>query len=107
MGYFDHVHPLFPFLVRKDFEQQILDHGNQDLLEQDTPFHVLYHAIQATGSQYCGQGAFEPGIGKAWVLFQTALDRLDELLGSRPCLESVQVCHSHISAKPTNKDRRC
>ncbi|KAK5055327.1 hypothetical protein LTR84_013077 [Exophiala bonariae] len=89
--YFDHVHPLFPFLVRKDFEQQILEHGNQDLLEQDTPFYVLYHAIQATGSQYCGQGAFEPGIGKAWALFQTALDRLDELLGSRPCLESVQA----------------
>lgn len=91
IDYFDHVHPLFPFLVRKDFEQQILDHGSQDKLEQDTPFYVLYYAIQAIGSQYCGQGAFEPGIGKAWALFQTALDRLDELLGSRPCLESVQV----------------
>lgn len=91
IGYFDHVHPLFPFLVRKEFEQQIIDHGHANLLEQDTPFYILYHAVQAIGSQYSGLGAFEPGIGKPWELFQTALDRLDELIGSRPCLESVQV----------------
>lgn len=90
-AYFDHIHPIFPFLVKREFEQQITEHRARDALETDASFFVLYHAVQAIGSQYSGNGAFEPGKGQSWQLFQTALDRLQELIGSRPCLESVQV----------------
>jgi hypothetical protein len=100
--YFDHVHPLFPFLMREEFEQQVLDHEINDTLEQNTPFFTLYNAVLAIGSQVNGHGSFEPGVGISWQLFQASLSRLGELTGSKPCLLSVQVGTSRF-ARPYHK----
>lgn len=99
--YFDHIHPLFPFLVKGEFDQQILDHESDEALEQDTPFFALYNAILAIGSQLSGHGSFEPGEGISWQLFQASLSRLGELTGCKPCLLSIQVstsklCHAQM-----------
>ncbi|KIW26107.1 uncharacterized protein PV07_09234 [Cladophialophora immunda] len=93
-AYFDHIHPIFPFLVEEDFAQQVLNNRHQEFLEQGSPFLVLYHAVLAIGSQYTGYGAFEPGKGPSWQIFQVALNHLQELIGFKPCLESVQFCYS-------------
>lgn len=77
--------------MKKEFEQQVLDHGAYDALEQDTPFFILYYAVQAIGSQYDGYGAFEPGTGESWQLFQAALGRLEELMVSKPGIVGIQV----------------
>lgn len=77
--------------MKEEFEQQVLDHELHDAFEQDTAFFVLYNAIQAIGSQYGGHGAFEPGRGKSWQIFQAALGRVEELIVSKPSLLSIQV----------------
>lgn len=89
--YFDHLHPLFPFLMKEEFDQQLLDHESDEALEQDSPFFALYHAILAIASQLRGHGSFEPGEGLAWQFFQASLSRLGELTGSKPGLLSIQV----------------
>lgn len=84
----------------------MIDHDSQESVERDTPFFVLYYAVQAIGSQFCGNGAFEPGNGQSWQLFQTALGRLQELIGSKASLESVQVAFClHSFTSPTNNGR--
>lgn len=100
------MHPIFPFLVKEDFERQLVDLEDQETLEQNTPFFVLYNAIQAIGSQYNGNGTFEPGRGQSWQLFQVALDQLQELIGSKPCLESVQVRSDPFPQRALTDDGR-
>ncbi len=96
-NYFDHVHPLFPFLMKGEFDHQVLDHESRETLEQDTNFFALYNAVLAIGSQLSGHGSFEPGEGISWQLFQASLSRLGELTGSKPCLLSIQVNPPNLS----------
>ncbi|OAG37332.1 hypothetical protein AYO21_08409 [Fonsecaea monophora] len=88
--YFDFVHPVFPFLVQKEFEEQASDPELDLVLEQDAPFFVLYHAVLAIGSQYKGHGSFDAGRGRSWHLFQAALGRFHELKGPRLGLVTIQ-----------------
>ncbi|KIW44411.1 uncharacterized protein PV06_02883 [Exophiala oligosperma] len=89
--YFDHIHPLFPFLMKAEFEQQVLDHHSEEALSKNTPLFALYNAMLTIGSQLNGHGSFEPGEGASWQFFQLSLSRLGELIASRPGVLSVQA----------------
>jgi hypothetical protein len=45
------------------------------------------------GCQYHEGGAFDPGNGRAWKLFQVSLGLVSEILIARTALMSLQVCY--------------
>jgi hypothetical protein len=94
-AYFTRVHPLHPFLDRQQFQDQVSSPGLDQLLIDNPAFSALYHAVMALGSQYCQEGSFEPGVGKAWELFQVSLGHMADLIAPRESFESLQVCHLH------------
>lgn len=90
-AYFAHVHPLFPFLLRSEFDQQVLNHDMEETPGLDTSFFALHNTVLAIGSQLNGYGSFEPGEGMSWQLFQSSLSCLGEITCSKPSLLSIQV----------------
>ncbi|KAI8649618.1 Fungal-trans domain-containing protein [Fusarium keratoplasticum] len=90
-AYFTRVHPLHPFLDRQQFQDQVLSPGLDQLLIDSPAFSALYHAVMALGSQYCQEGSFEPGVGKAWELFQMSLGHMADLIAPRESFESLQA----------------
>jgi len=107
IAYFEQVHPLYPFLNRKEFEEKALKPEVSKLVELNAPFSALYHSVLALGCQYCEGGAFDPGKGKAWKLFQIALGLFPEIIVPQQTLTSVQVClNSMTDVVPTDRSRR-
>ncbi|KAL6364247.1 hypothetical protein LRP88_02164 [Fusarium phalaenopsidis] len=90
-AYFTRVHPLHPFLDRQQFQDQVSSPGLNQLLIDNPAFSALYHAVMALGSQYCQEGSFEPGVGKAWELFQVSLGHMADLIAPRESFESLQI----------------
>lgn len=91
LAYFEQVHPIHPFLDRKEFEEKAFSPQLPRLLSSSPPFSALYHTVLALGCQYQEGGAFDPGKGKAWELFQTALGLFSDILVPRETLVNVQV----------------
>lgn len=60
-------------------------------LDSGYAFSALYHAVLALGCQYHDGGAFDPGSGKAWKLFQVALGLVPDILVPKKALISLQV----------------
>ncbi|CAH0020600.1 unnamed protein product [Clonostachys rhizophaga] len=90
--YFERVHPLLPFLERASFESVALSNNLDEVLTNSKPWVCLYHAVLALGSQYDGEGSFEPCTGKAWKIFAVSLAYFPELLlhnDSLPTLEAM------------------
>ncbi|KAF8847337.1 hypothetical protein BDZ45DRAFT_637155 [Acephala macrosclerotiorum] len=90
-AYFVHVHPLYPFLDREDFEEKASNADQIGFLEGSPPFSALYHSVLALGCQYQDGGAFDPGKGMAWKLFQTSLGLLSDILVPKEALVNVQA----------------
>lgn len=91
LAYFDFVHPLYPILEKRDFEQRARPSQLQLSLAASAPFSALYHTVLALGCQYEEEGTFEPGKGMSWKLFQVALGQLPEILTPKESLVHVQV----------------
>jgi hypothetical protein len=94
-AYFDHVQILYPLLDRQEFESNAFHPQLPDLLQRSSGFFALYHTVLALGCLFEGGGAFEPGKGDAWDLFQMALGKFPELLLLREKLVNAQVGDSH------------
>ncbi|KAF3392675.1 hypothetical protein F1880_008625 [Penicillium rolfsii] len=90
-GYFEIVHPVFPFLDRSEFEEQINGSHFSQTLETDSVFCALFHAVMALGCQYHGRGSFQPGVGEAWKLFQTSLSCVGRITSGRESLSNLQL----------------
>ncbi|KAE8337782.1 hypothetical protein BDV24DRAFT_166916 [Aspergillus arachidicola] len=90
-SYFQSVHPVFPFLDRADFEGKANDPHLVHILNTDSAFCALFHAVMALGCQYHGCGSFQPGFGKAWKLFQTSLTCVARVTTSRDSLSKLQA----------------
>lgn len=61
-------------------------------LPHNPVFSGLYHSVLALGSQFLlGGGAFEPGKGRSWELFQVALSHMADIILPRESIENVQV----------------
>ena len=91
IAYFHQLHPIYPFLDRKDFEDKAFGPDNSIYSDSSYAFSALYHAVLALGCQYHDGGAFDPGSGKAWKLFQVALGLVPDILVRREALISLQV----------------
>ncbi|KAF2017079.1 hypothetical protein BU24DRAFT_490316 [Aaosphaeria arxii CBS 175.79] len=90
-AFFANVHPVYPFLDRQDFEAQISRPDLRSLMAQNPSFSALYYTVLALGSQFLGEGTYEPGRGKSWELYQMALGHMSEILLPREGLENVQA----------------
>lgn len=93
IAYFDQLHPIYPFLYRKEFEDNIFGPNRAEILSSSCAFSALYHTVLALGCQYHEGGAFDPGNGRAWKLFQVSLGLLSDILIPREALMSLQVCY--------------
>ncbi|KAF5866006.1 hypothetical protein ETB97_001584, partial [Aspergillus alliaceus] len=89
-SYFQQLHPIYPFLDRKEFEEKVLGSNRSELLSSSCAFSALYHSVLALGCQYQEGGAFDPGSGSAWKLFQVSLGLVSEILIPREALMSLQ-----------------
>ncbi|KAH8682695.1 fungal-specific transcription factor domain-containing protein [Xylariales sp. PMI_506] len=90
-AYFEHIHPLYPFIDRANFEQKASLPNLNELLLTQPAFSALYHAVLALGCQHVGDWSFVPGRGKAWPLFHVAFKLLPQVLLPPDSLTSVQA----------------
>ncbi|RDW74230.1 hypothetical protein BP5796_07672 [Coleophoma crateriformis] len=79
-SYFLHIHPVYPFLDRVQFERRASDKNLPETLKVDKAWCALYFTVLALGSQFHDEGTFDQGKGKPWKLFQVALGTLPELI---------------------------
>ncbi|KAK0707946.1 fungal-specific transcription factor domain-containing protein [Lasiosphaeris hirsuta] len=89
--YFAHVHPLFPFLDRSDFERRALAPGLSDTLASDPAFSALYHTVLALGCHYAVDRCFDPAKSEAWGLFRHTLALLPSILLVGETLVNLQA----------------
>lgn len=89
-AYFEHVHPLFPFLDRRTFE---VSFRNVETRDTRPAFRALYHSVLALGCQYIGQdSSFALGKGEAWSYFRVALGLFQDIMFPPEALVNLQVC---------------
>lgn len=100
-AYFEHIHPVYPFLDQTEFEKKAFDSRLPQLWAVNPSFSALYHAVLALGCQYRGGGSFDPGKGKAWDLFQVSLGLMADILVPRESLLNLQVCPSCLISAET------
>ncbi len=105
IGYFEVLHPIYPFFDRQAFNAKVSSPNLLQVLEDDYAFCALYYAVLALGCQYNGYSSFIPEDSHAWKLFQTALTRLDRILMTAESLANLQVSQPLQSGIPTNRDR--
>ena len=99
-AYFEHVHPLYPFLNRGTFEANFLD---PEARNARPAFRALYHSVLALGCQYVpGDGSFTLGKGEAWSYFRVSLTLLQDVLHPPEALVNLQV-----RTGPQDKPRSC
>lgn len=88
--YFEHVHPLYPFLDRRTFEASFLNVQTRDTRPA---FRALYHSVLALGCQYVGEDtSFALGQGEAWSYFRIALSLVQDIVFPPEALLNLQVC---------------
>lgn len=90
LAYFEHVHPMFPFLNQKSFEEKVYN-LQINSLQENFAWSALYHVVLALGSQFQNKKDFSPGHGLAWQLFKHALGLVPNLIGPDATLMNVQV----------------
>ncbi|OKL61256.1 hypothetical protein UA08_03395 [Talaromyces atroroseus] len=96
-AYFTHLHPIYPFLDRSEFEQKAFSYDLPHHLSSNAAFSALYHTVLALGFQYTEGGSFEAGKGKTWKLYQVALGLLSDILLPRESLVNLQeLCDEDI-----------
>lgn len=90
-SYFAQVHPMYPFLNRKIFEEKASSPHMSLLLETNVAWSALYHGVLALGSQFHDKGDFFPEKGLSWQLFRQALGTMPHLVGPDAGLLHVQA----------------
>ncbi|KAJ5857262.1 fungal-specific transcription factor domain-containing protein [Penicillium solitum] len=90
-SYFNQLHPTYPFLDRHTFEDKVFGPSLSEDLCANSAFSALYHTVLALGCQYHEGGAFDPGNGKAWKLFQVSLGLVSDILMPRGTLMGLQA----------------
>jgi hypothetical protein len=106
-GYFEVLHPVYPFLDKSAFEEKAASSDLLQELKTDFAFCGLYYAVLAIGCQYNGLSSFIPDDNRAWKFFRIALSQLDRILMSLELLPSLQVCSSHRHCHPSSNHVDC
>ncbi|KAK0620623.1 hypothetical protein B0T14DRAFT_234895 [Immersiella caudata] len=91
-AYFDHIHPVYPFLDEEEFCSIALSSAlDDDYLKRNPVFSCLYHTVLALGSQYFHGGGFVPRLGQAWGLFQISLGLIPCVLAPPHSVTNLQA----------------
>ncbi|PLB48515.1 hypothetical protein P170DRAFT_511072 [Aspergillus steynii IBT 23096] len=90
-AFFTHVHPVYPFLDQKAFEQRLYGHLLYPSLEADRVWSGLYYAVLALGCQYNDGGSFDPGKGQAWCFFERAMSCFSDIIFTKGSLMAIQA----------------
>ncbi|KAJ6189771.1 fungal-specific transcription factor domain-containing protein [Penicillium mononematosum] len=96
-SYFQQLHPIYPFLDRKEFEEKVFGPNRSEILSSSCAFSALYHTVLALGCQYHEGGTFDPGNGRVWKLFQVSLGLVSDMLIPREALMSLQALVAMIA----------
>jgi hypothetical protein len=78
--YFEHVHPLYPFMDVNSWQATVSRPDFHRDLDRNKPWYCLYHAVLALGCQHAQGGSFEAGKSSSWGIFSLALDGFSDLL---------------------------
>lgn len=90
-GYFDFVHPLYPFLDRPAFEANISGPEGQEKLKRNVAWSALYHAVLSIGCQWTENTSYNSNKCPAWGIFSICLAALPRLLIGKLSLLQIQV----------------
>lgn len=91
IAYFEHVHPIYPFLDQKEFKDGIHNFNKARDISANPSLSALYYAVLALGCQQVGRGSFHPGQGQAWEFYQVSLGLLSDILHPCDSLINLQV----------------
>jgi hypothetical protein len=97
-AYFEYVHPQFPFLDRKSFEQKAADPGMSEYLAVNRPFAALYHVVLALGCQYVHDKTLDPVNVESWKFASVSLGLLPHVLLPRETMVNLQVSPGDIAS---------
>ncbi|OTA81648.1 hypothetical protein M434DRAFT_401315 [Hypoxylon sp. CO27-5] len=89
--YFEQIHPFYPFLDQKEFEEIALAPDFPGRLVQNKAIYALYYAVVALGCQAGTGGRFEPGKGRAWQFLVRAFAVFPDLLALPDSLDVLQA----------------
>jgi transcription factor-like protein len=78
--YFEHVHPLYPFMDVNSWQVTVSRPDFHRDLDRNKPWYCLYHAVLALGCQHAQGGSFEAGKSSSWGIFSLALAGFSDLL---------------------------
>ncbi|KAH7245005.1 hypothetical protein BKA59DRAFT_168887 [Fusarium tricinctum] len=90
-SYFKEVHPIYPFLNRKSFEERASSPRLAELLSVDNAWCALYHAILSLGSLYHDCGSFTAFSRAAWDIFRVSLSLFSQIIFRRRTLVAAQL----------------
>ncbi|KAL4812201.1 fungal-specific transcription factor domain-containing protein [Aspergillus spinulosporus] len=89
--YMELVHPFFPFLCSKGFQERAAAPSLIQDLAASKSWACLYYAVVAVGCQYCDGGSYEARGGTSWAYFEQAMSYSKDLHYPRISLTSVQA----------------
>lgn len=90
-AYFEHIHPIYPFLDQVSFEERVSSPDAHASESTQKTWLVLYHAVLSLGCMYHNGGSFQPAHGLAWNYFRTSVSHFQDLLLCKASLLKAQV----------------
>lgn len=90
-GFFEEIHPMYPFLNRRTFESIATSTELEHRLSSDHAWAATYYAVLSLGMSYEEPGSFAPFGGPSWTAFRRAMKLFPLLLIARPSLGVLQV----------------
>jgi len=89
--FFEEVHPFYPVLNRRSFEELAFGYDLPAKLMADPPWCALYHTVLTLGCLQVDSSGWHEGEGKEWDYFVVSLNLLPELLLTQKSLTTVQT----------------
>jgi hypothetical protein len=91
LGYFDQIHPLYPFLDRVAFENSANSTELEQRITVDHAWAATFFSVLSLGMCYHEAGTFAPLQGPSWTVFRRAMRLFPLLTIARPSLGVLQV----------------
>lgn len=109
-AFFDEVHPFYPVLDRRTFEQTAFGSNAHTELTANPAWCALYFAVLTLGCLNSEGGTWFGGEGREWEFFTVCLARMPDLLFTHRNLTTVQAflfmavygtCYGGLSVEET------
>lgn len=97
-AYFEHIHPVYPFLDPADFKRKSASDMETSDINQKT-WSALYYAVLSLGCMYHDGGSFKPAEGLAWHYFRVSFRHFQDVLMCRASILKAQVSQPPLPSK--------